>query len=146
MINEAIVKGPLLDVCNDCSDKNIKGVDHKRTLEICDKWKYKISRDCGHDSFEQKTFFRTGHKCIGWIHYTVRGLLFPGGGLLAFVRAPAGRAPRLRQCVGVFYGVGNAACSCLWREPRRFLLPAFAAARRASLRRLLGGTGLSVVC
>jgi len=73
VINEAIVKGPLLDVCNDCSDKNIKGVDHKRTLEICDKWKYKISRDCGHDSFEQKTFFRTGHKCIGWIHYTVPG-------------------------------------------------------------------------
>lgn len=92
VINEAIVKGPLLDVCNDCSDKNIKGVDHKRTLEICDKWKYKISRDCGHDSFEQKTFFRTGHKCIGWIHYTVRGLLFPGGGLLAFVRARRTRA------------------------------------------------------
>ena len=75
VINEAIVKGPLLDICNDCSDKNIKGVDHKKTLEICDKWKYKISRDCGHDSFEQKTFFRTGHKCIGWIHYTVQRFL-----------------------------------------------------------------------
>ena len=33
------VKGPLLDICNDCSPKNIKGITHKKTLEICEKSK-----------------------------------------------------------------------------------------------------------
>ena len=83
MANRAVLKGPLWDVCGECTaarKKHWGKIDDKgarHMLEVCkrveSKGELKVQRGCGPDGLEQKTMFRTGRGCVGWIHYAEKG-------------------------------------------------------------------------